>query len=287
MSAPQETAHAAPPFGPPEKVRVTVLGCGTSTGVPSIGCTCPICTSSDPKNKRLRPSLFLEVFDKAGNATHILVDTTPDMRTQVLRAGITRVDAVLITHTHADHIFGMDDLRQFNFIHQRPIPVYATSDVLAQLQVVFCLLLSGHTNRGRQAATATYSDYPLLSVCTIAGLSIVPLTVLHGALPVTAFKFGPNFAYVTDVSAIPDETFPHLRHLDTLILDAVRFDPHPTHFGLYQAIEVAQTVMPRQTYLTHLGHQFEYNSVMKDLPKGIALAHDGLNFSVAAQTAGH
>jgi phosphoribosyl 1,2-cyclic phosphate phosphodiesterase len=201
------------------------------------------------------------------------------MRTQVLREAIERIDAVLMTHVHADHIFGMDDLRQFNFVNRKRIPVFGTPDVLDHLRVVFSYCFRETQAGGGKPQIDLVEINPYGSL-EIAGVSILPLTVLHGVLPITAFRFGERFAYVTDVSAIPDETLPHLQNLDVLILDAVRHEPHPTHFGLGQALDVVAQLRPRQTYLTHLSHHFDYEATMRELPPGVALGYDGLTFHV-------
>lgn len=261
-------------------LSVTVLGCGTSTGVPVIGCPCAICRSSDPRNKRLRPSLIVEIPAPGEPRPYrILVDTTPDMRTQMLRAGIEAIDAVLITHPHADHIFGMDDLRQFNFSMGREIPVYGTPDTLDHLRNVFAYCFT---------ETQTGGGKPKLTLHTIApyepfdlfGVTITPMTVLHGTYPVTAFRFGERFAYVTDVSEVLERTRPYLRGLDILILGTVRYEPHPTHFGLEQALTEVADLLPQQVYLTHLGHHFDYATLDSETPSHVAPSHDGLVFSV-------
>jgi phosphoribosyl 1,2-cyclic phosphate phosphodiesterase len=264
---------------PAPPLTVTFLGAGTSTGVPTIACDCPVCTSSDPRNKRLRPSIVVTVRGGDFAGVNLLVDTTPDMRFQVLRAGIDRVEAVLVTHTHADHVFGMDDLRQYNFRHRMRIPVYGTQRVLDHLHHIFNYAFKETQAGGGKpqidlVSITPYEPFPL------CGLEITPLTVLHGAEPVTAYKFGDRFAYVTDVSEIPPLTRPCLEGLDTLILDAVRYEPHSTHFGLYQALEVIADLAPRQTYLTHLSHHFDYEKTNAELPPGVALGYDGLAFDV-------
>ena len=262
--------------------RVQVLGCGTSTGVPVIGCPCSLCRSPDPRNKRLRPSLLLELpVPGAARPHRILIDTTPDMRTQMLRAGIDEIDAVLITHPHADHIFGMDDLRQFNFRLGHALPVYATEDTLGHLRTVFSYVFR-ETQTGGGKPQLTLHPITHQEPFSLLGITITPLGVMHGETPVTAFKFGSRFAYVTDVSRIPDETRPALRGLDTLILGAVRYEPHPTHFGLAQALAEIADLQPRRAFLTHLGHHFDYSILCSETPAHVTPCHDGLSFIVPA-----
>lgn len=244
-----------------------------------IGCSCAVCTSPNPRDKRLRPSILVSIHNKEGGQANVLVDTTPDMRTQMLRAGVGRIEAVLVTHPHADHILGMDDIRQFNFRHEMDMPIYGEPDTLEHLRTVFSYCFRD---------TPAGGGKPRLQLSTLApnqaldlfGVGITPLRVLHGNLPILSFKFGPKFAYVTDVSAIPDETLPHLRNLDTLILGAVRPDPHPTHFGLQQAMDVIAELAPRQAFLTHLSHHFNHNATNALLPPNVRLGHDGLRFVI-------
>ncbi|MBC8143185.1 MAG: MBL fold metallo-hydrolase [Armatimonadetes bacterium] len=266
-------------------MSVTVLGCGTSTGVPVIGCTCAVCRSPDVRNKRLRPSIVVEIAAPV-DATdprprRILVDTTPDLRTQMLRAGITEIDAVIITHPHADHIFGMDDLRQFNFTMGREIPVYAEPGTLDHLRTVFSYVFRETQTGGGKPQISLHEIMPLVPF-DLCGVTVTPLTVIHGNLPVTALKFGSRFAYVTDVSHIPDATRPHLCGLDTLILGTVRYEPHPTHFGLWDALAEIADVSPQRAYLTHLGHGFDYATLDGETPANVAPCRDGLTFTVGA-----
>jgi len=265
------------------RFSVQFLGSGTSTGVPMIGCDCEVCQSPDLRDKRLRPSIYLTVSPAEGDdltsPRTILVDTTPDMRGQVLRAGINRVDAVLMTHTHADHLFGMDDIRQFNWKQQSAIPIYGTPETLDHVRRVFdyCFRETQLGGGKPQLDLIPITPYEPFTVC---GISVTPVVVLHGSLPVISYKFGPRFAYVTDVSSIPDETRPYLRDLDALILGTVRYEPHATHFGLYQALDEIANLAPRRVFLTHLGHQFLHARLAAELPPHVAPAYDGLTFTV-------
>jgi len=270
------------PSAPSPAFSVIVLGCGTSTGVPVIGCPCPICRSPDPRNKRLRPSILVEIpAPGEPRPRRILVDTTPDMRTQMLRAGIEAIDAVLITHPHADHIFGMDDLRQFNFSMGQEIPVYGTPSTLDHLRTVFSYVFQ-ETQTGGGKPRLTLHPISPYEPFDLYGVTITPLTVLHGNMPVTAFRFGDRFAYVTDVSAVPDETRPHLRGLDALIMGTVRYEPHPTHFSLAEAGTELAELATRRAYLTHLGHDFDYATVSGETADYVTPCHDGLVIQVSA-----
>lgn len=270
------------PLSPP--LRATFLGTGTSTGIPMIGCACPVCTSSDARNRRTRPSLVVNVGGVGDVTKNLLVDTTPEMRLQMLATDTRRVEAVLITHTHADHIFGMDDIRQINFAHNITMPIFGTSETLERLAVVFDYCFK-ETQAGGGKPRLTLSPIRPYEPFDLLGVTITPLVVLHGSLPVIAYKFGDRFAYVTDVSHIPDETRPYLQNLDTLVIGTVRYDPHPTHFGLYQALDEMAVLAPRQGYLTHLSHHFDHEAVTRELPPDVALAHDGLTVSIPAGNA--
>jgi len=241
--------------------------------------------SPDARNRRTRPSLVVNVGAAGDTTRNLLVDTTPEMRLQMLATDTRRVEAVLVTHTHADHIFGMDDIRQINFAHNISMPVFGTPETLERLAVVFDYCFK-ETQTGGGKPRLTLSPIRPYEPFDLLGVTITPLVVLHGSLPVIAYKFGERFAYVTDVSHIPDETRPHLQNLDTLVIGTVRYDPHPTHFGLYQALDEMAALAPRQGYLTHLSHHFDHETVTRELPPSIALAHDGLSFDVPAGAEG-
>ncbi len=247
-------------------MRVIVLGSGTSHGVPMIGCTCEVCLSTNPKNKRFRPSVAVQNGDKT-----ILVDTTPELRMQSLAVGLSRVDAVLYTHTHADHIFGLDDLRRFNDLSGEEIPVYGDRETLDDIRRIYPYIFKD-TQVGGGKPRLSLHEMP--SEFELFGVKIQSFYVMHGKLPVLAFRFG-GFGYVTDVNHIPDEAMAKLHGLELLILDAVRFDPHVTHFGLYEALDVVKVLQPKQTLFTHLSHRFDHDAVNADLPPGCALAFDG------------
>ena len=251
-------------------MKVTVLGCGTSHGVPMIGCDCDVCTSADPRNQRLRPAILVTAEDGA----NILVDTPPEMRLALIASHVWRLDAILYTHSHADHIFGLDDVRTFNYRTQKAMPVYAEPDVLDDLRRIYAYIFKPTQAGGGKPQVDLYPLTPKQPLL-LHGLDILPLRVCHGKLPILAYKFGQRFAYVTDVSAIPPETWPHLENLDLLMLDAVRREPHETHFHLDAALETIALLQPKRTLLTHLSHDYDYASTNAELPDGVELAFDG------------
>jgi len=250
-------------------MKVTVLGSGTSHGVPVPGCDCAVCTSTDPNNKRCRPSILVTTESGA----NILVDTPPELRLQLLTSNITRLDAILFTHSHADHIFGLDDVRSFNMRQQMVMPVYSEPNVERDIRRIFDYIFTGPQIGGGKPQI-DLRGLELLTPFVLDGLQITPLRVYHGNLPILAFKFGTSFAYVTDVSHIPDETWPHLKNLDLLILDAVRRQPHDTHFHLDKSLEVVGNLKPKRTLFTHLSHDYDHAEVNRELPPGVELAYD-------------
>ncbi len=252
-------------------LRVTMLGSGTSTGVPVIGCTCAVCASSHPRNRRTRTSLKLEW----GGAV-VLVDTSIDLREQALRCGLPRVDAVLYTHAHVDHVFGLDDLRIFNFRQRRPIPCYGSPETLSSLRRIYTYAFEeGQEGGGKPQLDLIAID----GAFDLLGARIVPVPVWHGDMPVLGFRVG-RFAYVTDCSLIPEPSFALLDGVDTLILDALRYRPHSTHFSVDQAIAAAARIGARRTYLTHLAHDIDYAAPAVALPEGVELGFDGLVFDL-------
>lgn len=254
-------------------MRITVLGSGTSHGVPMIACDCPVCTSSDPADHRSRPSIYIEYAGRG-----ILVDTAPELRLQCLACDVRRCDAVLYTHHHIDHIAGLDDLRRFNWLQNAILPVFASADTAVRLREMFSYVFDHDPEYP--------SHKPQLDLREIAGpidlfgRTIVPVPLLHGRMPVLGFRIG-GFAYCTDVSEIPPQSWPLLAGLDVLILDALRHRPHPTHLTLAQAVDVAQRLAPRQTFFTHIAHELPHAATNAALPVGMALAHDGLRIQVA------
>jgi phosphoribosyl 1,2-cyclic phosphate phosphodiesterase len=252
-------------------MRLTFLGTGTSTGVPTLACRCKVCTSSDPRDKRTRPSVLIEF---AGHA--LVVDTTPDFRAQALREGLERLDAVLFTHAHADHILGLDDVRPFYFRQQQPIPIYADVRCMENIRRTFQYIFDGTYPYGGLVRLAPrLIEGPF----EVAELRIIPVPVLHGATPILGFRFGAA-AYLTDVSAIPETSFPLLDGLDLLVLDALRHKPHPTHLSIEQALEVVERVKPCRSYFTHIAHELGHEETNALLPANTKLAYDGLKLEI-------
>lgn len=253
--------------------RITFLGTGTSTGVPMIGCECAVCRSSDPRDKRLRPSIYVDVPGRA----RILVDTSTDLRQQALTHGITRVDAVLITHSHADHVMGLDEVRRFNHIQGGSIPFYASEVAWETLRKTFFYVFDGVPRLG--GGIPKIEPRTIEGPFSIGGVDVVPVPLWHGRMPILGFRFG-NFAYLTDCNSIPDESWPLLQGLDTLVLDALRDKPHPTHFTIADALVVVERLAPRRTYFTHMGHDLAHAATNARLPAGVELAYDGLVLDV-------
>jgi len=251
---------------------MTFLGTGTSTGVPVPTCRCTVCVSSDPKDKRLRPSILLE-WDGAT----VLVDTATDLRQQALTHGLMRLDAVLYTHAHADHVFGLDELRMYNWRRGGAIPVYGSAPTLAAIRRTFWYAFEDVEAGGGKPALdlhAVDGPFPLL------GRTIVPVPLQHGRLPILGYRSG-GFAYLTDVSEIPESSYPLLRDLDLLVLSALRLRPHPTHLHLERALQEAARVGAKRTLFTHIAHEISHADVSRTLPAGVALAYDGLAVDIA------
>lgn len=248
--------------------KLTFLGSGTSTGVPTVGCDCAVCTSTDPRDARLRPSVLLSF-----GGHNVVIDTTPDFRTQALRAGLKSLDAVLYTHSHADHIMGMDDIRPFNFGRAEPLPVYGDERVVADLRRVFQYVFENHSP---ESAIPRIAVHVPAGPVELFGVTFEPLTVMHGRLPVTAWRFGSS-AYITDFSEIPEASLQRLQGLDLLILDALRHRPHPTHSNLANSLALVERLQPRRALFTHMCHELGHAATEAQLPPDVHLAYDGLS----------
>jgi phosphoribosyl 1,2-cyclic phosphate phosphodiesterase len=252
-------------------VRVTVLGSGTSSGVPQIGCDCAVCRSADPRDRRTRASVLV-----ATGGGDVLIDTATDLRAQALAAGITKVDAVLYTHHHADHVHGIDDLRGFNFAMRRKIPLYGPAWMMDFLRARYDYLFTDvQAGGGKPQVTLN----PVAGEFDLLGHSWRLIDVFHGNLPIAAYRVG-GFAYLTDVSRIPEESFDALRDLGVLIVGALRDDPHPTHFNVAQALEAITRIAPRRAFLTHICHRLGHAELAARLPANVAPVYDGLVIDV-------
>jgi phosphoribosyl 1,2-cyclic phosphate phosphodiesterase len=252
-------------------LRVTMLGSGTSTGVPVIGCPCEVCQSDDPRNKRWRTGLKLEIEERI-----VLVDTPTDLRAQALRFGLPRVDAVLFTHSHADHIFGLDDVRIFNFRQRAAIPCYGSEPTLTNIRRIFAYVFEATQEGGGKPQLDLI---PVREPFQVMGLRVIPVPVWHGDTEVFGYRIG-RFAYVTDCNLIPETSYRLLEGVEILILDALRYRPHSTHFSVEEAMEAAARIGARRTILTHLAHEVDYGAPKVPLAPGVELGYDGLAFDV-------
>lgn len=250
-------------------MKVTFLGTGTSVGIPSIGCDCNTCLSDDQHDKRLRSSILLEHKDKK-----ILVDASTDFRYQALRIGLKQLDAILFTHAHADHCFGLDDTRPLMFRNNMEIPCYATDVTWEGLRRVYA-----YAFQPAPSGVPRIIPHTIDGEFELFGLKILPLIVNHGALQVTAFRLG-SFAYVTDCNVIPDETLAQLHGLDLLVIDALRFKTHPTHMNLDQALDYIKLLQPKRALLTHISHDIKHAETSRNLPENVEIAYDKLEVTV-------
>jgi len=251
---------------------ITFLGTGTSTGVPVIGCHCPVCSSNDKRDRRFRTSLYIKTDDIA-----IVIDTGPDFRTQMLENDIELLDAALITHPHKDHLAGLDDAKPFTWLNKKAFPIYGNKYTMDTVKAEFSYAFE----KFRYPGTPTFDIYEVeTEPFTINSTKIIPIPVLHYQLPVLGYRI-ENMAYITDASAIPEQSFHHLKNLDVLIINALREKPHIAHFSLNQALQIISTIAPQKAFLTHISHDLGlYEEVSKKLPENVYLAFDGLEVSI-------
>lgn len=240
-------------------------------GVPTLGCHCAVCESSNPRDKRTRPSVLLEYNDRC-----VVIDTTPDFRSQAMAVGLDRLDAVVYTHGHADHILGLDDIRPYNLKQKGAIPIYASQETLTVLRRQFAYIFQG---------VPTESSLPGVELHAIDGpfelfsLKMIPVPAMHGPVPVLGFRFG-NVAYLTDFSLLPESSKPTLHNLDDFILDALRHKPHPMHSTVEQSLALVQELRPKRAWFTHICHELAHDETNASLPENVRLAHDGLRIQV-------
>lgn len=257
-------------------MRLTLLGTGTSFGIPQIGCRCRTCTSADPKDRRGRTAALIEQGEG-----RILIDTPPELRLQLVSAGVERLDAVLFTHAHADHVHGIDDLRAFTVRQRGPLDAYGSPETLAELGTKFSYIFDAATKAPAGTSKPELTPRPLTPgvPVRIAGLDVEPLALPHGRQEVLAYRVGP-MAYVTDVKDVPAAARERLRGLEVLVLSALLSRPHPLHLSIPEAVALAQSLGARRTYFTHLTHETPHAELAASLPAGIAPAYDGLVIEV-------
>lgn len=246
---------------------VTLLGTGTSHGVPVLGCDCGTCMSEDPRDRRTRSSAYL-----LAQELHILIDTATEFRLQSLKNRVKRVDLVLITHCHADHISGFDDLRRFNELQGGEIPVYGSQESITGIHAMFPYIFDPEAQLG--GGKPQIKTVVVEGEFNVSGVTVIPIPVWHGKLPVFGYRVG-NFAYLTDCSQVPDSSLALLHDLDLMVLGVLRFRSHPTHLNLEQGLELIRKVNPKRTLLTHICHDFRHDEVSKLLPEGVELGYDG------------
>jgi phosphoribosyl 1,2-cyclic phosphate phosphodiesterase len=277
-------------------LKVTLLGTGTSHGVPMIGCDCDVCRSLDSRDRRTRPSILIQMEtpragpqpspslarqDERTSGTsavaravrNILVDTSPDLRAQALANHVTRVDAILFTHSHADHVLGLDEVRRYNILQREPIPCFGDARTLTDLRQTFGYIFTAPDAGGGGIPRIVLSQ--IVGPFSLGGREIVPVPIRHGERTILGFRVG-SFAYLTDCSRIPDESWPLVAGVRTLVIDALRERPHPTHFSVSEALEVVARLSPERAYFTHVCHDLPHAATCARLPRGVELAYDGL-----------
>jgi phosphoribosyl 1,2-cyclic phosphate phosphodiesterase len=272
-------------------MRVTFLGTGTSHGVPAIGCDCAVCRSTDPRDRRTRPSILFDLYPRSGGATtaamtpalvhsptaaavrYVLVDTATDLRAQALALDIRRVDAIVFTHSHADHVMGLDEVRRYNVLQKTAIGCYADERTLGDLRRMFAYIFDPQTSPG--GGVPKLSLFQVGGAFMLGGVEFVPIPLMHGSRQILGYRLG-FFAYLTDCNGIPEGSWPLLDGVRTLVLDALRDRPHPTHFSVTEALAVIERLAPERAYLTHICHDLPHAATCARLPSGVQLAYDGL-----------
>ena len=269
-------------------MRVTLLGTGTSHGVPAIACDCAVCHSDDVHDRRLRPSIFLDLGEAASRqglaprtaaaspaaaaVRYVLVDTSTDLRAQALTYNVRRVDAILFTHSHADHIMGLDEVRRYNMVQQSAIGCYADQRTLGDLRRIFSYIFDPATPSG--GGVPQLSLFEVGGPFSIGGVEVVPVPLMHGSRQILGYRVG-SFAYLTDCSHIPESSWPSLAGVRTLVIDALRDRPHATHFSVAEALQVVERLRPERTWFTHICHDLPHAATCAQLPEGVELAYDG------------
>jgi len=249
------------------KATLTVLGSGTSMGVPTIGCTCAVCHSSDPHDRRTRPSIMLEYAERC-----VLIDTTPDFREQAIRENITHIDAIVYTHAHADHVLGLDDVRPLSFRSPDKIPLYAYANTAEAIERIFRYIFDADYKFG---GIARVQMHRINGALDLFGVRFEPVKVIHGEADIHGFRFG-SAAYLTDFSEIPPESMEKLRGLDIIFLDALRHRPHPTHSTVSNSLRLVEELKPKRAFFTHIAHDLPHEETNRSFPSHVRLAHDGL-----------
>lgn len=254
------------------QITITFLGTGTSQGIPVIACDCPVCTSSDKKDNRTRTSLLISIDGK-----NLVIDSGPDFRQQMLREKVKTLEAVIFTHEHKDHIAGMDDIRAFNFVSQKPMQIFATRQVFAALQREYHYVYSGSDYPGiPQVETTIFDNDPI----PFFYKEIIPINVMHHKMPVKAFRI-QDFTYITDANFISDESMNQIAGTRILVINALRKEKHISHFNLEEALDIIQKIKPEKAYLTHISHLLgKHDEINKELPSGVELAYDGLKIEL-------
>ncbi len=251
-----------------DDIKITFLGTGTSIGVPIIACKCKVCTSANSKDKRLRASVMIETQGKT-----LIIDCGPDFRAQMLREDVNDIDSIILTHEHRDHIAGLDDVRAFNYMQKKKIPVYAENNVIEAIKNEFPYIFNKTGYKGAPLISINEID---VNTFSIYGVEIIPIRAMHHDLPVLGFRIG-DFVYITDANFIADKEIEKMKGAKVIVINALRFKPHFSHFSVNEAIKIINKLSPEKAYLTHLSHFIGlHNETTKNLPYGIELAYDGL-----------